>query len=135
MRKTIIFLLMSLLATVMLTGCKGSPVQKCVIDNVSYSEQSTMDEALQKDSINLEEAIEASIEFIESPVGTEYEVKWYLEDEMIYSETKAIDQDKHDILVYTLEADTLTEGTLKLEVVYKDKVIFTKKVKLQNGEK
>lgn len=65
----------------------------------------------------------------------EYEVKWYLEDEIIYSETKAIVQDKHDILVYTLETDTLTEGTLKLEVVYKDKVIYTKEVKLQNGEK
>lgn len=133
--KNTIFLLMSLMTAVMLTGCEGSPVQKCVIDNVSYSEQSTMDEAVQKDSINLEEAIEASIEFIESPEGMEYEVKWYLEDEIIYSETKAIVQDKHDILVYTLETDTLTEGTLKLEVVYKDKVIFTKEVKLQNGEK
>ena len=43
-------------------------------------------------------------------------------------------QDKHDVLVYELNTENLKEGTLKLEVLYKDKVLYTKEVKLQNGE-
>ena len=134
MRKIVVYLLMGMLAVCILTGCEDSPVQKCIIANVGYSNQSDLDEAVQQEMVNLEEDIQASIAFIESPSGTEYGVKWYLDGEFIEGETKTTVQDKHDVLVYELNTENLKEGTLKLEVLYKDKVLYTKEVKLQNGE-
>lgn len=125
---------MGILAVCSLTGCKDSTVQKCIIANVCYSDQSDLDEDVQQGVVNLEEKIQASIAFIESPSGMEYGVKWYLDGEFIESETKTTVQDKHDVLVYELNTENLKEGTLKLEALYKDKVLYTKEVKLQNGE-
>jgi hypothetical protein len=61
----------------------------------------------------------------------EYTVKWYLDGTEVKSETKATVNDMQDIIVYELETEQAVEGTLKVEVIYKDTTLLTKELKIQ----
>lgn len=61
----------------------------------------------------------------------EYTVKWYVDGEEIKSETKAIQSDTQDILIYELEDEWVKVGSLKLEVIYKDTVLLLKEITIQ----
>ncbi|WP_167958483.1 hypothetical protein [Anaerosporobacter faecicola] len=106
-------------------------IQACVIANQGYESQKELENAKEEENLEEGNAIFASIFFVESPKGVEYTVKWYRNDEEIKAETKATKKDQKDILVYELEADQVTKGTIKIEIRYKDTVLLTKKCNIQ----
>lgn len=133
MRKIFAFSFIAVLMIAVLTGCSGNDdtVQTCIISDVSYSSESELEAAEQPDTLTLNEPIYASIHFIESPKGSEYTVKWYLDNNEIKAETKATENDMQDVVVYVLEADQAQKGTLKVEVIYGEDILLSKELVIQ----
>ena len=133
MRKIFAFSFIAVLMIAVLTGCSGNDdtVQTCIISDVSYSSESELEAAEQPDTLTLNEPIYASIHFIESPKGSEYTVKWYLDNNEIKVETKVTENDMQDVVVYELEADQAQKGTLKVEVIYGEDILLSKELVIQ----
>lgn len=133
MKKIVVLLSVVFMMSVTIAGCGGNDdtIQTCIISNNSYISQSELESASEADTLTANEAVFASIHFIESPKGMEYTVKWYVDGEEIKSETKAIQSDTQDILIYELEDEWVKVGSLKLEVIYKDTVLLLKEITIQ----
>lgn len=133
MKKYLTLFVTVIMIAAMLTGCGGNDdtIQTCIISNTSYTSQSEMESAVETDTLTTDEPIYASVYFVESPIGMEYSVKWYLDGTEIKCETKATVNDAQDIVVYELEAEQAIEGTLKVEIIYKDTTLLTKELKIQ----
>lgn len=133
MKKVTVLLITILMMAVSLVGCGGNDdtIQTCIISNSSYSLQEELESANQEDALIVNEPVYASVHLVESPKGMEYTVKWYLDGTEIKSETKATEKDMQDIVVYELEAEQAAAGSLKLEVIYKDTILFTKELIIQ----
>lgn len=133
MKKVIVLLAAVFMMAVALAGCGGNDdtIQTCIISNSSYTSQSELDSASQADTLTAKKPIYASIHFIESPKGMEYTVKWYIDGTEIKSETKATGKDVQDIVIYRLEAEQAAEGSLKIEVIYKDTILLTKELSIR----
>lgn len=133
MRKYLTLIVTVIIIAAMFTGCGGNDdtIQTCIISNTSYTSQSKMESAVETDTLTADKPIYASIHFVESPKGMKYSIKWYLNGTEIKSETKATVNDTQDIVVYKLEAEQAVEGTLKVEIIYKDTTLLTKELKIQ----
>ena len=133
MKKAITLFVAIMMIATTLTGCGGSDdtIQTIIVSNSGYTSQDELESVIQVETLAADEPIYASIYFVESPKGMEYTVKWYLDGTEIKSETKATVNDTQDVVVYELKTEKLTEGTLKLEVIYKDTVLLTKELKIQ----
>lgn len=116
------------LLAALLAGCGGSDntIQNCIVANESYTTQSNLQAAAQPESLAKSNPVYVSVHIIESPKGTEYTVKWYLDDTEIKSETKATQKDTQDIIVYALDAENVAVGTLKVDIAYKNTVLFSR---------
>lgn len=112
-----------------LTGCNGNDntVQTYIVSNTSYDSQDELESATQTDTLTVDEPIYTSIHFVESPKGMEYTVKWYLDGTEIKTETKATVNDTQDVVAYELDGEQAVEGTLKIEIIYKDTTLLTYK--------
>lgn len=133
MQKIFAFSFIAVLMISVLTGCSGNDdtVQTCIISDVSYSSENKLETAEQPDTLALNEPVYASVHFIESPKGSEYTVKWYLDNTEIKAETKATENDMQDVVVYELEADQAQKGTLKVEVIYGEDMLLSKELIIQ----
>ena len=132
MKKVSSIIVITLIAVFCLTGCgESNTVEKCVVSNNSYSTTDTIKDALQPENLTAEEIAYASVDFIESPKGMEYTIKWYLNGQEIKSETKATQEDKRDVIVYELDADVAAAGTLEVEIIYNDVVLYSEQVEIQ----
>lgn len=133
MKKKFVLLIVFIMMAVTLVGCGGSDdtVMTCIIANSSYSLQSELESAEQEDTLTADEPIYVSVHYIESPKGMEYTVKWYIDGTEIKAETKATENDREDIVVYELEAEQATAGSLKVEVIYKNTILLAKEINIQ----
>ena len=133
MKKYLILIVTIIMIAAMFTGCGSNDdtIQACIISNTGYTSQSELESAVETATLTADQPIYASIHFVESPIGMEYSVKWYLNGTQIKSETKATVNDTQDIVVYELEAEQAVEGTLKVEIIYKDTTLLTKELKIQ----
>lgn len=123
------YFLSIMVVIVMLTGCgENNTVQKFYVSEESYETEEAMENATQPDQLAVGQAVYGSVNFIESPKGMEYTVKWYLDGNEIKTETKEMISDKRGVIVFNLEADQVAEGTLKFEVIYKDDVLCSKEL-------
>jgi uncharacterized protein YxeA len=106
-----------------LTGCESDPVSNIIISNEKYSDETAVEEAKQPNELSKNSDIYASINFIESPKGMKYTVVWSYDGETVKTDEKEMTANQHGVIVYTLEADKVREGTLKLEIKYKDRLV------------
>jgi hypothetical protein len=118
-------------AVLTIFGSNNDTIQTCIISNSSYSTQNEIESVKEVDTLISNEPIYTCIHVVESPKGMEYTVKWYLDGTEVKSETKATVNDMQDIIVYELENEQAVEGTLKVEVIYKDTTLLTKELKIQ----
>lgn len=114
-----------------LTGCDSSPITDIVISNEQYTDQKAIDKATQPKILTKDKEVYASVNFIESPKGMKYTAKWLLNNEEIFTEEKEMVKDKTGVIVYTLETDKLEDGTLKIQIIYKNKVLEEKEVTIK----
>lgn len=113
----------------MLTGCgESSPIEGMVISNEPYVSAAEIENAEQLAELGAGEAIYGSVSFIESPKGMKYQAKWLLDDQEIRTDEKAMETDKRGELVFPLEAERVAEGTVKLQILYKDEVLAEKEI-------
>ena len=130
MKKILSLVLCSALLTLLLAGCGNydDTVQTCIIAGEAYTDQTDLEAAEQPGSLSAGSPAYASIHFIESPKGMAYTVKWTLNDTEIKTETKGTQNAQQDTLVYTLEADKLSAGHLKIEILYDGTVLLTQEL-------
>ncbi len=105
-----------------LVGCESSTVSKIVISNEQFTDKASLEKAKQPTELPKDTDVYASIYFVESPKGMKYTAIWSDDGKVIKSEEKEMGKNQHGVIVYTLEADKVKEGTLKLEIKYKDNV-------------
>ncbi len=131
-RRIVRFLIVGFIVAA-LTGCNGNTntIQSCVISHEQYTEKEALEKAVQPDQFDKNQAIYASVYFIESPLGTEYTAKWSVDDKEVKTETQAMQTDKCGIMVFSLDADKVTAGTAKFEVVYGEDVLLSKELIVQ----
>lgn len=113
----------------MLTGCgESTPIQGMVISNEPYVSAAEIESAEQLTELSVGEPVYGSVSFIESPKGMKYQAIWLLNDNEIKTDEKAMETDKRGELVFPLEAEKITAGTLKLQILYKDEVLAEKEI-------
>ena len=130
MKKTKMFLLVTaILLAAFLTGCgQKNTVEAFVVSTVQYTEKADIESATQPEQVEVGVDIYASVYFIESPEGMEYTGKWYIDGTEIKSDSQKTTMDKCGAIVLVLEADSVTVGTLKFEVVYNDDVLCSREL-------
>ena len=111
MKKTKMFLLVTaILLAAFLTGCgQKNTVEAFVVSTVQYTEKADIESAAQPEQVEVGVDIYASVYFIES-------------------DSQKTTMDKCGAIVFVLEADSVTVGTLKFEVVYNDDVLCSKEL-------
>ena len=113
----------------MLAGCsKSNPITDIVISNEQYTNQSAIDKASQPTELAKDKDVYASVYFIESPKGMKYTAKWFFNATEIKTDEKEMVTDKKGAIIFPLETDKLKEGTLKLQIIYKDDVLIEKEI-------
>lgn len=113
----------------LLTGCgESSPIEGMIISNEPYATVVEIESAEQPAELNVGAAVYASVSFIESPKGMKYQAKWLIDDKEIKIDEKAMETDKKGELVFPLEAEKITAGKLKLQILYKDEVLAEKEI-------
>lgn len=128
---SIIAIVLTMLLT--LAGCGGNSntVQRCIVSNDSFTTRDSLDAASQPENLTEKENVYVSVYFIEAPKGMEYTVKWYLDGNEIQSETKATINDMKDIIVFKLDAEKASAGTLEVKVMYDDTMLFSKEIEIK----
>ena len=112
-----------------LAGCRESnTVSNYIISDVQYAEKADLESAAQPEQLKAGQDVYASIYFIESPKGMEYTAKWYIDGNEVKTDNQKMLTDRHGIIVFFLEGDKTTAGTLKFEVSYGSDVLASTEV-------
>lgn len=123
------FLLIAVLLTALMAGCgQVNTVESFVVSNSPYEQKAAIEDATQPEKVSVNEAVYASVYFIESPKGMDYTAKWYLDDTEIKTDTQETTTDMAGVIVYSLEADKVTAGTLKFEITYDGDILCSKEL-------
>lgn len=128
-KKFSVLLLFAALLMALLSGCgQLDTVESFVVANTPYEQKAAIEDATQPEKVSVNEAVYASVYFIESPKGMEYTAKWYLDDTEIKVDTQKTTTNMAGLIVYTLEADKIAAGTLKFEITYGDDILCSKEL-------
>lgn len=132
-KNTVLLFVAITLLCAFLSGCGGNmnTVGTCVLSNEQYTGKDALENAAQPESLEAGKEIYASVRLFESHLGMEYTVKWYVDDKSVKTETKETKRDRSDIIIFSLEADKVTVGKLKFEILYGDDVLFSKELSVE----
>jgi len=132
-KRKMLFFVVFIFSMTTLAGCIGNTntVETCVLSNVEYNDKAELESAKQPERFAAGSAIYASVRFIESPLGMEYTGKWFINDNEIKTETKAMVTNRCGIIIFPLEADRVTAGKIRFEIRYGDDVLFSKELYVQ----
>lgn len=129
MKKLSAFLSIAVLLTALMAGCgQVNTVESFVVSSSPYEQKAAIEDATQPEKVSANEAIYASVYFIESPKGMDYTAKWYLDNTEIKTDTQETTTDMAGVIVYSLEADKVTAGTLKFEIIYDGDILCSKEL-------
>lgn len=123
---TILMLCISLMMIFTACGSKDNTIQNIIVSDKQYTKQADIEHAKQQTSFSAGTNLYASIYFIESPKGMKYTAKWFLNNKEIEPEEKEMVSDKCGIIIYSLEADKVAAGKLKLQIVYGNDILYEK---------
>lgn len=103
-------------------------VASFIVSDRQYNEQKDLERARQPEQLTAGKDVYASVFFIESPKGMEYTAKWSIGGNVIKTDTQKLSTDRKGIIVYSLEGDKVTVGTLRLEISYEDSVLASREL-------
>ncbi len=128
-KKIVAFLLCAALLSIFITGCgQTNTVESYVVANSPYDQKTAIEEAVQPEKVSANEAVYASVYFIESPKGMEYTAKWYLDGTEIKTDVQETTTDMAGVIVYSLKAEQVVAGTLKFEITYNDDILCSQEL-------
>jgi hypothetical protein len=105
-------------------GCERSnTVASFVVSDRQYTERSDLEKAAQPEQLKAGKDVYLSVYFIESVKWMEYTVKWYMNEKEIKTDTQKFPVEKKGILVFALDGDKVSAGTLKVEIRYKEHIL------------
>lgn len=133
-RKSRCFLWISLcIAIIMIvTGCgNNNTVESMVISTSQYEKKKDIEAAESITTISESQSLYVSVYLIESPKGMEYTGTWYLDDELIKTETKSMQDDMCGSMLFELKADSVTKGTIRFDLKSHDDVLASKTVTVE----
>ena len=129
MKNIVILLLCVMVFVLAFAGCgESTTVSSYIISDKQYTEKDDLESAAQLEQLAAGSDVHASVYFIESPKGMEYTAKWYMDGNEVKADTQKMPTDKCGIIVFSLEADKVTAGTLKFEVSYDGNIISSKEI-------
>lgn len=128
-----LLLVLTMVFSLTLAGC-GEPdtVSHYIISEKQYTEKADLDRAAQPEQLTAGKNIYASVFFIESPKGMEYTAKWFINGNEVRTDNKKMPDDKRGVIVFFLEGNKVTAGTLKFEVSYNSDVLCSKELTVIN---
>lgn len=128
-KNAVLLLVIITFFTLMLAGCRESnTVSNYIISDVQYTEKADLESAVHPEQLKAGKDVFASVYFIESPKGMEYTAKWYMDGNEVKTDNQKMPTDKHGIIVFLLEGDKTTAGTLKFEVSYGSDVLASREI-------
>jgi hypothetical protein len=119
----VIFIACVILVAAFASRTHINTVAGIAVANEQYYDQAAIESAVKPKELPKDKDVYASIYFIESPKGMKYRVKWFMDDEEIKAEEKEMTTNTKGYIIYMLEKEKLHEGTLKLQVLYKESVL------------
>lgn len=131
MKKLVLACMVLCLVAIVCAGCEDNPVMRLILSNEEFATQEAVENAEQPATVNADENVYASVDFIESLKGTRYTASWLLDGKLLTSTQKETKQDQTDVVVYTLAAADVKPGTLKIQITHQDELIFTKEVEVK----
>lgn len=112
-----------------LAGCGVSnTVENFIVSDRQYTEGGDLESAKQPEQLAAGKDVYASVCFIESPKGMEYTAKWFINGNEVKTDTQKMPTDRKGIIVFSLEGDKVTTGTLKLEISYDDYILASREL-------
>jgi len=115
--------------TLALAGCgEVNTVAGYIVADRPYSERSDLESAKQPEQLPAGKDVYASVYFIESPQGMEYTAKWSINGNTVKTETQKLLTDRKGMIVFSLEGNKVTAGTLKLEIRYGSDILASKEL-------
>jgi len=117
------------LSVLVFAGCGVSnTVASFIVSDQLYTERSDLESAKQPEQLTAGKDIYASVYFIESVKGMEYTAKWYIDGNEVKTDTQKLLTDRKGMIVFPLEGDKVTYGTLKFEICYDDFILASKEL-------
>jgi len=112
-----------------LAGCEGSnTVSGLLVSDRPYTERGDWESAKQPEQLTAGEDIYASVYFIESTKGMEYTAKWSVNGKEVKTDMQKLPTDRKGMIVFSLEGDKVTAGTLKFEICYKEYILASREL-------
>ncbi|HHV98725.1 MAG TPA: hypothetical protein GXX36_03985 [Clostridiaceae bacterium] len=129
-RNYLFFLALITLIALVITGCESNTVAGLIVSDRKYTELSDLENAGQPEQLSAGQNIYASVYFIESPKGMEYTSTWFINGNEVKTDTEKLPTNRKGIIVFSLEGDKVTAGTLKFQVSYKDFILASKELSI-----
>jgi len=112
-----------------LAGCgESDTVSSYIVSDQKYTERSDLESAKQPEQLTAGKDVYASVYFIESPKGMEYTAKWSIDGNEVKTDIQKMLTDKRGMIVFSLEGDKVSAGTLKFEVIYDSDILVSKEL-------
>ena len=110
-------------------GCgESNTVSNYIVSDQQYTERSDLESATQPGQLTAGKNIYASVHFIESPKGMKYTAKWFINGKEVKTDNQKMPTDKRGTIVFSLEGNKVTTGTLIFEVSYDGDILLTKEL-------
>ncbi|NLC68149.1 MAG: hypothetical protein GX754_05050 [Clostridiaceae bacterium] len=117
-----------------LAGCgQTNTVSNFIVSDRQYTERNDLDRAKQPEQLAAGKDIYASVYFIESPMGMEYTAKWFINGNELKTDAQKLPTDRKGMIVFTLEGDKVTAGTLRFEISYKGDILGSRELVITGG--
>lgn len=131
----LISLVAIILVGILLVAINGiqnsSPIMSGVISNERFNSFEEMEAVELQEYVLGDQIIIATVHYIESPKGTEYEILWEQNGSEICRDKVSVVGDTQGILEFELKSNKLETGELKAEIYYKEKPIYELKTEVK----
>jgi len=112
-----------------LVGCgEFDTISNYIVSDQQYTDRSDLESAKQPEQLTAGKDVYASVYFIESPKGMEYTAKWFIDGKEVKTDTQKMPTDKSGVIIFSLEGDKVSAGTLKFEVIYDSDILVSKEL-------
>jgi len=122
------FVLITLFILVFVGCGESNTVASFIVSERQYAERSSLESAKQPEQLTAGKTIYASVSFIESPKGMEYTAKWFIDGNEVKTDKQKMPTDRKGIIIFSLEEDKVTAGTLKFQISYNSYILASKEL-------
>lgn len=123
-----LILILIMVFTLVPAGCESNTISNFIISDRQYNQKDDLKNAKQPEQLEAGKDIYASVYFIESPKGMEYTAKWFINGNEIKTDTQKMPTDRKGVIIFSLDKDKVTAGTLKFELSYKGETLASKEL-------